>query len=154
MSLYRQTGRRSPGAILAALAAGLVIGALIGFLVAEASDDEPSLAEQVASLREDARPVFSALELVAIEYRPAVRGGEVAAPTEYQATLDAAGRAQQFFAEIRPDIEALDSMRAAGVQGSIERLTGLVEEKADLASVQRASRAAAAQLESTLGEQG
>jgi hypothetical protein len=153
MSLYRQTGRPGSGVLVAAVAAGLVIGALAGFLVAQASEDEPSLAEQVASLREDAQPVSQALELVTIEYGPAVSGGKVVAPTEYEASLDAAARAQQAFAEVRPDVEVLDPKGAAAVHAAIEELTRQIEEKAKPAAVRQAARVAATQLQATVGGQ-
>jgi hypothetical protein len=152
MSLYRQTGLRSRRTVIVALVAGLVGGAIAGLLIGRASESEPSLAEQVEELRARAQAVPSALELVTIEYREAVRGGAVVAPTEYQATVDAANRARQVFAEIRPEVEVLDPAGAAEVQRSIEELARLVEDRAASDSVERASRAAAARLRATLGE--
>ena len=68
MSLYREASGRSRWAVGGVLLGAAVAMLALGFFVGRATAPEPTLEMQIAVLREQARPVADALELVAIHY--------------------------------------------------------------------------------------
>jgi len=130
MSLYRETSARNTKVI-----AGVVLGALIllaiGFAIGRATAPEPSLESQIADVREQARPVADALELVAIHY---------------DASAEAAGaqldRAVASFEDVEGELALLDPAGTAAARAAIEELSSLVSTGAPAAEVERAAAAA------------
>jgi hypothetical protein len=127
MSLYRQVGRRS-GWLAASAGAALLVGLVIGFGVARATADEPTLEDAVADVQADAGRAADALELVAIHY----------------ATTEAAARAQleraeESFDEVRPQLALLSPEETAAAAAAIEQLSVLVERSASATEVERAA---------------
>lgn len=151
MSLYREAGRRSAVPLIAAVAAALLLGGVIGFLLGKGSAEEPSLSEQVNELSQDAQPLRSALDLVPIEYRQGVRAGRVVSETEYQAAVATVARADASYDEISTDLSALDARATRRLARSIAQLARLVEATAPPEAVAARSGAAARQLAIALG---
>jgi hypothetical protein len=143
MSLYREVRGRRWAAIAGALAAGVAIGALAGFLVGRGSEDESSLSEQVAELRSDAQPLRLALEQVMIEYQGTVEGGEVASPTEFEASVATAERALASLEQLRPDLAAVNAAETARLDRAVRSLSELIERRAAYSAVE--AKAAEAQ---------
>jgi hypothetical protein len=139
MSLYRQPGRASARTIAAVAAAALVIGLAVGFGIGRATggDDQPSVAEAVAALRNDLRPALSGLGLVRIEYGQAVKNGRVAAPTEYAAAKADVERARSAVAPHAADLRALAPAQAATAEQALAQLAAAVQAKVDGAQVNR-----------------
>lgn len=136
MSLYRQPGARARRVAVAAGVAGLLAGFAAGLLVAGAgSDQPPTVRAALDALQDRLRPASSGLDLVAIEYRQAVRAGRVVAPTEYAAARAAVARARQAVTAARPDLAALDPNRTRELTGQLDRLAGLIAGRASPARV-------------------
>jgi hypothetical protein len=127
MSLYRQAGGRNTRALVAALLAGVLLGGLVGFLIGHGSADQPSAAELVADARAELQPAADGLELVAIEYRGAVKGGKVVAETEYQATVDAVSRVDDTLTASAEDMRAIDPAGYAAATAAVGRLANAVD---------------------------
>jgi hypothetical protein len=130
MSLYRQPGRRSRAAVAVPLVAGVIIGGVAGYLGGRASRDEPTLSQQIAELRSEARPLELAIQQVRIEYRGTVRDGNVVSPTEYQAARASVQRAAATLHELEPDLRAVDRIGADRLRGSLASLRELVARRA------------------------
>jgi hypothetical protein len=130
VSLYRQAGGRGPAALAGVLIVGLLIGGVAGFLAGRGTAEEPSAAEVVAAARADLRPVAAGLELVPIEYEGAVRGGEVVARTEYEATQGAVARASADLAAAAEDLRAIDP---AGYEAAVASIAALEQALAAVA---------------------
>jgi hypothetical protein len=125
MSLYREVGggaRRL--AIVAALA--LVAGLAGGIALGRASKGEPSLADKVADVRDEYQQVPSALELLAIEYPQAVRGGRVVAQTEHTAAKADVEHARKAFEGFRDDLRAIFPQRVETADRQLRELAELV----------------------------
>jgi hypothetical protein len=153
MSLYRQAGRRPAAPIVAALAVGLLAGALGGYLLGkDGGDDPPSLQAALADLSDRAQPVSAALELLPLEYGQAVRGGRAVEPTELAAARADLERARAVFGELRPELALLDRSGARRLEGGISALETLVSDQAPAARVEAAARAASRQLAAITGE--
>jgi hypothetical protein len=135
MSLYRQPGSRSLRLAIGAATLGLLVGLAIGLLAGRGGGEPPSLRESLTSVRERLRPATSGLELVAIEYREAVRGGRVIAPTEYAAARADLRRARQAIEASKADLVALQPRLAARLEGQLTDLERLVARRAPSARV-------------------
>ena len=138
MSLYREAGGGGPGRLLVAGVVGLVIGVSAGLLLASGGDDEPSVEDAVAAVQDGVSPAVSELELVSIEYREAVRNGEVVADTEYEAALSHVERAQQSLAD--SDADVLAPAEAAEAEACLEGLLGELESRSESAAVDETVR--------------
>jgi HAMP domain-containing protein len=140
MSLYRETSARSRKTI-----AGVVLGALvlvaIGFTAGRATAPEPSLQSQVADVREQARPVADALELVAIHY---------------DASAEAAGaqleRAVASFEDVEDELALLDPSGTTAARTAIEELSSLVSSGASAAEVEQAAADAESSVRAASGD--
>jgi hypothetical protein len=140
MSLYRETSARSTKAI-----AGAVLGALIllaiGFAIGRATAPEPSLESRIADVREQARPVADALELVAIHY---------------DASAEAAGaqldRAVASFEDVEGELALIDPAGTTDARTAIAELSSLVSSGAPAAEVERAAAAAEDAVRAAVGE--
>jgi hypothetical protein len=148
MSLYRQAGGRSPRTIAAVLLAGLLIGALGGFLAGRGSVEEPTAAEAVADARAELAPVAAGLELVPIEYEGAVRNGRVVARTEYEATKAAAGRAAADLDAASEDLQAIDATGYEMAEQAVDKLIEAIAAVAPSAQIEALARAANNRVES------
>ena len=84
MSVYRDRRTAAGGGCSCSVAA-LLVGALIGFLVARATEDEPTLAEQVEGVQSDLAPAIGALALVPDHYRQRGSRRRVVEPAQYEA---------------------------------------------------------------------
>jgi len=139
MSVYRDpAGRRGRTVAVVAVVAAL-LGVAGGYALARATDDDPSLADQVAELRERVEPALSALELVTIEYPQAVRGGEVVAETEYEAVESQLASAAATLDSAAADLSVISPREVESAEQSIADVEGLVGDLADPADVERAA---------------
>jgi hypothetical protein len=153
MSLYRQPGRASARTIALVVAAALVVGLAAGFGIGRATggEDQRSVAEAVAALRDDLRPALSGLALVRIEYAQAVENGAVAAPTEYAAAKADVERSRAAVATHAADLRALAPAEAASAEQALAQLAAAVRTKVDAAQVNRLAADAAAALRAATG---
>jgi len=119
----------------------------IGFFVGRATAPEPTLETRIADLREQARPVADALELVAIHY-----GASNAT------TRDAAGiqldRADTSFGDIEDELAVVDPAGATAARAAIEDLSSLVSAGAPAAQVEQAASEAEAAVRAAVGDPG
>jgi hypothetical protein len=151
MSLYRQAGRASGRTLAIAAVVALIVGVAAGFALGRTTAPKPTLADKVADLRAKLGPAREGIELSATEYRQAVRGGRVVAPTEYSAAQADLKRADDAIAASRADLRALDPAHAADLERSVAALRGAVSRRADPATVQRLGVAASAALRRAIG---
>jgi hypothetical protein len=151
MSLYRQAGRTSARVVAIAAAVALVVGLGAGFALGRGTARKPTLADNVTDLRAQLRPAQNGIELTATEYRQAVRGGRVVAPTEYAAARADVKRAADAVADVRGDLRALDPSRAAALERAVAALGGAVIRRAEPATVRRLSDTAGAALRAAAG---
>lgn len=130
MSLYREPGR-GRRVRLAGAATTLLLALLLGFAVGRLTAPEPSLADAVAELRDEAAPIVDALELVAITY-----GTD-------ETTRVAAGeqleRATARFARVRPRLALLDPDGTKRARGRMDELARLVDRREEAAAVEQAA---------------
>jgi hypothetical protein len=127
MSLYRQVGRSS-GWLVAAVVIALLVGSGLGFAVARATADEPSLENAVSQVQADAATVADALELVGLHYA-----------TTKQGARDQLDRARELFADVEPELRILAPEETAEAQTALERLETLVEQAATPREVEQAA---------------
>lgn len=151
MSLYRQAGGRSAGVIVLALAAGLLVGGLTGFLAGKGSVEDPSLSELVADARAELAPVAAGLELVPIEYGHSVRDGRVVEPTEYEASQAAVARAEQALNAAGADLRVIDAAGYAAASGSVRALSQAIDSRSSDPKIDSLARAASARVEVLAG---
>jgi hypothetical protein len=151
MSLYRQAGRTSGRTLIIAAVVALVVGLAGGYALGRATAPEPTLADNVADLREQLGPASEGIELTATEYGQAVRGGRIVAPTEYQAAQADVQRATDAVASVRTDLREFDAARAAALEKALAALRAAVDSKADPAEVKRLSDDASTALNAVLG---
>jgi hypothetical protein len=151
MSLYRQAGGRDPRLLVAAVAGGLLIGLLVGYLAGRGSVEEPSAAEVIADARAELRPVAAGLELVPIEYEGALRGGKVAAPTEYQGAKEAVARAEADLRAAREDLRAIDPAGYAAATSAIDRLSAALDATAPPNEIKSLAGEASSRVETLTG---
>ena len=146
MSLYRETSGRSKTAIGAAVLACLALVA-VGFAIGRVTAPEPSLESQIADVREQARPVADALELVAIHYG-----------ASNDATREAAGaqldRAVASFEDVEGELAVLDPAGTTAARSAIEQLSVLVSSGASAAEVERAAAEAEEAVRAAAGDTG
>lgn len=128
MAIYRPEKPRWP-ALLITAAAGLVVGVAGGWLIAARS--EPDIREAASSIRASLDRTAGSVEIVGIEYREAVRDGEVVARAEYEGARDAALRARSLFAEVREALAVLAPEAAAEIAGDLNDLVEAIESTAD-----------------------
>ena len=147
MSLYRQVGRADARWIALAAVAGMLAGGAIGYGL-RGGDEETSLREALAEVRDDVRPAIAGLELVTIEYPQAARGET---ESEYVGAEGSVQRARRTFEESRGDLAALDPVATRRAAVALERLDALVARRADAAVVVAQARAAAAALRAAAG---
>ena len=151
MSLYRQPGRVAIRTVALATVAALVAGLIAGFVLGRGTAPDPSLADQVADLRDELAPAREGIELAATEYGQAVRAGRVVAPTEYAAAKADVERAQDAVAASRSDLRALDPAQAAALERSVAALGAAVDRRSSPAVVRALSARADARLTAALG---
>ena len=147
MSLYREASGRGKTVVGAVLLGAAVAMLAIGFFVGRATAPEPTLETRIADLREQARPVADALELVAIHY-----GASNAT------TRDAAGiqldRADTSFGDIEDELAVVDPAGATAARAAIEDLSSLVSAGAPAAQVEQAASEAEAAVRAAVGDPG
>lgn len=151
MSLYRQAGGRNAGAIVVALAAGLLVGGLTGFLAGKGSVEEPSLSDQVAGARAKLDPVAAGLELVPVEYGNSVRDGTVVEPTEYKATQAAVDRARQGLTAAGADLRVIDPVGYSAAVAAVRSVSDAIDARTSATRVDALARAAETRVESLAG---
>lgn len=148
MSLYRQTGERSPAFLVALLLTGVLIGAVAGFVIGRGTADDPSLTERVEDARAELTPVAAGLELVPIEYEGAVSNGKITAQTEYEATQGAASRAAQELEASAEDMQAIDPAGYEAADQAISQLEAAIDAVAPPARIEALADSAGNRLES------
>ena len=154
MSVYRDpANRRGRRLLVISSIVALLVGALIGFLVARATEDEPTLAEQVEGVQSDLAPAISALELVPGHYRQGVRDGEVIEPAQYEGARDQAAAASDTVAAAAPELEIIAPVQLEAATGELERLQALIEERASFGDVGTAAAAARQAIAEAAGDE-
>jgi hypothetical protein len=148
VSLYRQTGERSPAFLVALLLTGVLIGAVAGFVIGRGTADDPSLTERVEDARAELTPVAAGLELVPIEYEGAVSNGKITAQTEYEATQGAASRAAQELEASAEDMQAIDPAGYEAADQAISQLEAAIDAVAPPARIEALADSAGNRLES------
>jgi hypothetical protein len=113
----------------------------IGFAIGRATAPEPSLESQIADVREQARPVADALELVAIHYDASAEAAS--------AQLD---RAVASFDDVEDELALVDPDGTTAARSAIEELSSLVSSGAPSAEVERAATAAEQAVRSATGD--
>ncbi|MEM7331138.1 MAG: FTR1 family protein [Chloroflexota bacterium] len=86
-------------------------------------------------LAERAQLLYLYTDLIWIEYRDAVRNGEITIAIEYQETVTFRNQAETIFEELRPTIEANDpsaAQRLAEIYTEIEAIVAVIGPKADV----------------------
>jgi hypothetical protein len=151
VSLYRQPGRAARRTLALVAVAALVIGLAAGFAGGRASKSDPSLADQLAGLRDSLSPAREAFELAPGEYAQGVRGGRVVSAPEYGGAQDAVRRAQSTIAAHRDDLRALSVTRAAALDQAVSALATAMQQHRDAAEVKRLAVAASAALRAAAG---
>ena len=117
----------------------------IGFVVGRATAPEPTLETQIAGLREQARPVAGALELVAIHYGASNATTREAAGVQ----LD---RAVASFEDIEDELALIDPAGATAARTAIADLSALVSTGAPAAQVEKAAAEAEAAVRAAVGD--
>jgi hypothetical protein len=143
MSLYRQAGHaRRRRRITIVVAAALVAVVVLVVVLATAGSSGPSRADRAQAARAAASQALDGLELLGIEYGQAVKGGRVAAPTEYGAAKSDVQRAGKALTDHAADLDAVDPAARRRAQAALATLAAAVARRADIAGALRASRAA------------
>jgi hypothetical protein len=153
MSVYRDPANRRGRLLIFAAAASLLAGVLIGFLVARATEDEPSLADQVADVQVELGPAIDALELVPGHYRQGVRDGEVVEPAQYEGARSQAAAASDIVAAAATDLEVIAPVQLEAATEELDRLQALIEERAGLTEVGTAANAARQAIAEAAGDE-
>jgi fumarylacetoacetate (FAA) hydrolase family protein len=141
VSLYREAGRTSWRALVAAAVIALLVGAAAGYAIGRSSAPDPSLADQVADLKGRLAPAREAIELTTTEYPQAVRDGKIVAPTEYQAAKADVARARDSIAAALADLRAVDAARAQRLQETVAALGTAVDRRVATSEVDELARA-------------
>jgi hypothetical protein len=140
------------GRTLAAVAvAAIVVGLAAGFAAGRASKSDPTLADQVAKLRDALAPAREGIELAPGEYGQGVRGGQVVSAPEYGGAQAAVRRAQSTIASHGADLRALSPARAAALEAAVAALATAMQQHRDPAEVKRLADAASAALRAVGG---
>jgi hypothetical protein len=154
MSVYRDpANRRGRRLLIIAVAAALLAGALAGFLIARATEDEPTLSDQVAAVRSELAPAIQALELVPGHYEQGVRDGEVVEEAQYEGARSQAASASRIVADLTPDLEIIAPTQLAAASGQLARLEQLIAEKASNGDVGTAAASARQALAEAAGDE-
>lgn len=123
MSLYRQAGgARRRRALGFGLVGAVAVVALVVVLAA-LGGGSPSEADRARKARAGVSRALDGLELVGVEYRQAVRGGRVVAPTEYAAARSDVARARAALADL-----ALSRV-ARAAQDALARVATAVDDR-------------------------
>jgi hypothetical protein len=130
MSLYREPGRRRRTASLLVVGA-LLVGALAGLLLGRATVSSPSLTDQVGDVQDRARTVVEGFELVRTHYR-----------RDHEAARGQARRAQDEFAELHDDLDALDPVATRAAAGAVGAAVRAADRDAAPPVVEAAARRA------------
>ena len=151
MSLYRQAGRTSGRILLIAAVVALLAGFAGGYVLGRSTAPKPTLADNVADMREKLGPASEGIELTATEYGQAIRDGRIVAPTEYKAAQADVERANAAVASVRTELREFDPARAAALEKALAALGAGVDGKEDPAQVKRLSDDASTALNAVLG---
>jgi multidrug resistance efflux pump len=132
MSFYPEQRPRWPAAVAAGLA-GLLIGGVAGGLIGR--ETAPTLEEEVADIRRDARAVATRLEVVNTEYPQAVSAGRVVGRTEYDGVRARVENAQNALESLRERLRRVDPAGYEEAARAIARLRRDVDARADVETV-------------------
>lgn len=128
----------------------LVGGLAVGYLVGHSSAPDPSLADNISSLRDDLNPAQQGLQLARTEYGQAVKKGRVVEPTEYQAAKSDVQRAEDAVTGARSDLRSLNPRGAAALARAVEALSGAIASKQPAPRIDALSRRASAALQAAV----
>jgi hypothetical protein len=142
MSLYREAGRARRNRRIAIGAAVGVIVLVVAIVLLATSGGPPSHADRVKSAKSAASEALDGLEVLSVEYAQAVKGGQVAAPTEYGGAKADVQRIRQTLADHRADFEAADPAAYRRATVAVGVLATAVARRSDIAAPLRATRAA------------
>ena len=145
MSLYREAPGRGKTVVGAVVLGAAVAMLALGFFVGRATAPEPTLDSRIADLREQARLVTDALELVAIHYGASNATTREAAGVQ----LD---RAVASFGDIEDELTLIDPAGARAARAAIEDLSSLVSSGAAAAQVEQAAAEAEAAVRVAVGD--
>jgi hypothetical protein len=135
MSLYRQPGRRSVGALVAVGVVALVIGGVVGYLIGHNGQSSPTLTAGLANVQKTVRPAVDGIELVGVEYPIGVKDGKVAVPEQLQGAKDQLAKVRATFAKAKPELTVLDPDATTKVSGDLDQLQAKVAALAASAEV-------------------
>jgi hypothetical protein len=122
MSLYRTTGGRSVGTLVAVGVVALLIGGVAGYLIGHAGPTSPTLRDGLASVQKTIRPAFDGVELIAVEYPIGVKDGKVVVPAQLQGAKDQLGKVRDAFGRAQADLAVLDPTGTAKAASDLDQL--------------------------------
>jgi hypothetical protein len=130
MSLYREVGGLRRRRRLVAIAAAAVVVVAAVAVVLASSDSDPSPQDRADDARRALQEAGNGLELLEIEYAQAVRGGEVVAPTEYEAARSDLDRVRAALEDDRAALAAADARALTALGTQLDGLAASVRERA------------------------
>jgi len=135
MSLYRTTGGRSVGAIVAIGVVALLIGGVAGYLIGHAGQSSPTLTDGLANVQKTIRPAVDGIELITVEYPIGVKDGKVVVPAQLQGAKDQLAKVREAFTSAQPQLTVLDQAATAKAAADLDQLQAKLEALAPTADV-------------------
>jgi hypothetical protein len=131
MAIYRPPKprwRAAAGAGVAGLAAGVLVGAVIG-------RSEPDPVQAMRSVQSILDRAASSLEIVAVEYEESVDSGRVVEEAEYRGSREALASSRRRFEEVRRAVALLAPERAASIAREYDLLQEALDSRSDAEEV-------------------
>ena len=135
MSLYRTTGGRSVGAIVAIGVVALLVGGVAGYLIGRAGQSSPTLTDGLANVQKTIRPAVDGIELITVEYPIGVKDGKVVVPAQLQGAKDQLAKVRETFDQAKADLTVLDPDGTAKAARDLDQLQAKLEALAPEAEV-------------------
>jgi len=125
VAIYRPPKPRWPLAV-AAFLGGLILGALVAFLL----QGDPDPAAIAADVDAELAAAAASLEVVAVEYEESVEEGEVVQEAEFRGAESALASSRTRYEAVAAAVETLAPERAAAIDGAYVDAEGLMNERA------------------------
>jgi hypothetical protein len=125
LSLYRQPGRTRATTLVAVGAIALLVGGGLGFALARATEDDPTVSAALVPVTAKLRTVSNGLELVPTEYPQALRGSG----DEIEGVNADLKRVRAALGSVRGDLERLDPAGLQAVEADLDALEAAVRGK-------------------------